>query len=72
MKNYRKKEGQISYIEKVNKEFILNNKEDLPIKRAVRTTKRNLYDKGLFNVYSHEVLKAYLFVNERSRSDLEE
>ena len=56
-------------------EFNLHNKEDL-IERAVRTTIRNFYDKGLFDNYDNadQVLKDFSLVEvyNRRRPDLEQ
>ena len=69
-------EGEIADIEKDYNEFILNNKEDLLIQRAVRTTIQIFYDKGLFDNYDNtdQVIKASLFfeINDRLRPNLEQ
>ena len=70
-----KKDGNLSLLEKDCKEFKLNNKEDLLIERAVRTTLQFFYDKGLFDIYDNadQVLKNILLVevNDRRRPDLD-
>ena len=70
-----KKDGNLSLLEKDCKEFKLNNKEDLLIERAVRTTLQFFYDKGLFDIYDNadQVLKNILLVevNDRRTPDLD-
>ena len=73
----KKIDGHISYIEKDYNEFKLQyNKQsvkDISIQRAVKTTIRILYDKGLFDNFKNadKVLEDFLFTTRR-RGDLEE
>ena len=46
-------EGQISNMGKNYHEFELHNKEDLQFERAVRTTKKFVYEKGFFDIYDN-------------------
>ena len=70
-------EGQISYFEKDYNEFKLQyNKqsvEDILIQRAVKSTIRILYDRGLFDNFQNadKVLEDFLFTTRR-RGDLSE
>ena len=74
--NLLKIDGHISLLEKDYNEYkILSNKqfkEEVLIRRAVKTTIQKLYDKCLFDSYgnANEVLKDFLF-NTRCRPDLE-
>ena len=63
--------GHISYIEKDYNEFNLQynkqNREDILIQRAVKTTIQILYDNGLFDNYANadKILEAFLFTTRR-------
>ena len=69
--------GHLSKLEKVYNEFKLQhsrqNIEGILIQRAVKTAIQILYDKGLFDNYSHadKVLELFLFTTRR-RGDLED
>ena len=76
-KKLKKKDRHISYIEKDYNEFKLQynkqNKEDILIQRALKTTIQVLYDKGLFDNYANidKILEDFL-VTTRRREDLSE
>ena len=73
----KKTNGHIAYLEKDFNEFKLQyNKqsvEEILIQRAVKTTIKILYDKGLFDNFQNadKVLEDFLFVTRR-RGDLSE
>ena len=76
-KKLKKIDRRISYIEKDYNEFKLQynkqNKEDILIQRALKTTIQVIHDKGLFDNYADadEVLEDFLFTTRR-REDLSE
>ena len=69
-------DGHLSKLEKDFNEFKLQynkqNVEEILVQRAVKTTIRILYDKGLFDNFQNadKVLEDFLFVTRR-RGDLE-
>ena len=69
--------SHLSFLEKDYNEFKLQykkqNVEDILIQRAVKTTIKILYDKGLFDKFGNadKVLEDFLFTTRR-RGDLEE
>ena len=70
-------DGQISYIEKhyneFKKQYNKQSVEGILVQRAVKTTIRIFYDKGLFDNYANadKVLEDFLFTTRR-RGDLSE
>ena len=71
------KNAHLSKLEKDYNEFKLQynkkNVEDILIQRAVKTTIKILYDKGLFDTFQNadKVLEDFLFTTRR-RPDLED
>ena len=75
--NFLEIDGQLSFLENDYNEFELQyNKqsvEEISFQRVVKTTKKVLYDKGLFDSFPNadKVSQNFLFVT-RQRSDFEE
>ena len=73
----KKIDGHIAYIEKdyneFKKQYNKQSVEEILIQRAGKTTKRILYDKGLFDNFQNadKVLEDFLFTTRR-RGDLSE